>query len=143
VGDLVPLEAIAGGFGQSLKIRTPDGLELNIAPGQTNFSQTLTPGIYDLISPQAVKRFAVNLDPAESRTAPLTTDELERLGVPVLTRSLRGVEKTNGKPGVKNPEWKTRKNLWRILFLSCLAALLIEPWFAGRSARRTGLNPQH
>jgi len=143
VGDLVPLETIAGPVESPPKIRTPNGLELNIPPGQTNFSQTLTPGFYDVISPQSTKRFAVNLDPSESRTAPLGPDEFERLGVPVLTRPPPGAQETQRKARMQNNELENRQKFWRILLLSCLGALLIETWFAGRSARRAGLNPQH
>ena len=51
----------------------------------------MTPGIYNVASQplsepsaapsQRPKRFAVNLDAAESRTSPLPVDELERLAV--------------------------------------------------------------
>ena len=136
VGDLVPLEAIAGAARQPLKIRTPDGLELNMATSETNFSQTWNPGIYNVVSAPLPKRFAVNLDPSESRTAPLAPDELERLGVPVVSRPTPGIHETERKTRVQNNELESRQKLWRILLVIALAALLIETWLAGHTARR-------
>ncbi len=69
-------------------IRKPDGTEVQLAPGETNFSQTDAPGIYTVTSAQPPVRFAVNLDAAESRTAPLPMDELERLDVPLKPREV-------------------------------------------------------
>ena len=66
-----------------LVVRLPDRSQVNLAAAETNFSGTTMPGIYTVASPQPARRFAVNLDPAESRTMPLPPEELVRFGAPV------------------------------------------------------------
>jgi len=164
VGDVVPLTASA-----RLTIRTPAGLELNLAATETNFSQTMTPGIYTLTSSQSPKsdseksspsplleeragerrpfpqthaiRFAVNLDPAESRTAPLGADELERLGVPASRQVPLAAHEAQRKARVQNVELESRQKLWRAILVAAMAMLLLETLLAGR-AMRPGLAPK-
>src|SRR5207248_577239 len=71
VGDTVPLPAEAFQASTGVTIERPDGKSFALAAVETNFTQTLMPGIYRVISGSAPKRFAVNLDAAESRTTPL------------------------------------------------------------------------
>jgi hypothetical protein len=136
VGDQVSLALFVGAEHGPLAIRTPDGKELNFAVGETNFSQTMTPGIYTIVSVQPPKRFAVNLDPAESRTTPLGADELERLGVPLSSQVPSAVRQTARQTRLQNAELENRQKLWRTLLLVALTMLLLETWLAGRTARR-------
>src|SRR6266404_610494 len=131
VGDIVPLTTSAG-----LKIRIPDGSESNLAATQTNFSQTMTPGIYAVTSAGSPKRFAVNLDPAESRTTPLGTDELERLGVPASRQIPVAAHELQRKTRLENAELESRQKLWRAVLIAAMATLLLESWLAGRAMRR-------
>jgi anti-sigma-K factor RskA len=120
-------------------IRAPDGSELKLAAGETNFSQTMTPGIYTMASTQPPKRFAVNLDAAESRTAPLPADELERYGAPIARAATAGPAIANeaaSKIRLQNAELENRQKLWRWFLVATLAVLLFETWLAGRTARR-------
>jgi hypothetical protein len=136
VGDLVSLASLVGAEHGPLIIRTPDGQELNLAVTETNFSQTMTPGIYTVASVQPPKRLAVNLDPSESRTTPLAPDELERLGVPLSTQAPASVRQTARQVRLQNAELENRQKLWRTLLLAALTVLLLETWLAGRTARR-------
>jgi hypothetical protein len=131
VGDNAPLGPNEAGA----VVHTPDGSELRLSPGEAIFSQTMTPGIYALGS-QPGCRFAVNLDAAESRTAPMPLDELERLGAPVMHQPSAGTREAARKVRLRNTELEERQKLWRWFLLGTLGILLAETWLAGRTARR-------
>jgi hypothetical protein len=116
-------------------IRTPGGSDLNLAATETNFSQTMTPGIYTVTSAQSPRRFAVNLDPAESRTAPLGADELERLGVPAPRQIPLAAHEVQRKARLQNDELESRQKLWRAVLIAAMAMLLLETLLAGRAMR--------
>jgi hypothetical protein len=142
VGDLVPLPAGSDAAKESQAIKAPDGSELKLTPGQTNFSQTIMPGIYSLALSLPPRRFAVNLDAAESRTMPLPLDELERLGAPVSHLGQASAREAEKKLRLQNAELENRQKLWRWFLVATLAVLLIETWLAGRTTRRQTLQPQ-
>jgi hypothetical protein len=139
VGDVVPLAPVLGVETLPASIRTPDGSEIKLAAGETNFSQTTMPGIYTAVftSTQSSSGFAVNLDAAESRTAPLSTDELERLGAPMTPPATMTTRTSEQKVRLQNSELENRQKLWRWFLLAALAVLLLETWLAGRTARRS------
>jgi len=122
-----------GGY---ISVRTPDGSPVQLAAGETRFTQTEQPGIYEVLAAAPVK-FAVNLDAAESKTAPMPVDELERLGLPMksveVTPTLLAAKQTT----LHNAELEARQKLWRWLIVAALAVLLIETWLAGWITRRT------
>lgn len=136
VGDTVPLGTLGREAGASAIVRAPDGSELKLDAGETNFSQTMLPGVYTVASAQPPKRFAVNLDAAESRTAPLPADELERLGAPVARVTPAVATEPARKVRLQNAELENRQKLWRWFLVATLAVLLFETWLAGRTARR-------
>ena len=97
--------------------------------------EALGPGLYTAEVGKEQKRFAVNVDPAESRLAPLPMDELERLGAPILA-STATLPSATGKADLQFAELENRQKLWRWLIAATLVALLIETWLGGRTARR-------
>jgi hypothetical protein len=127
VGDALPLLLPAE------SLTTPDGSTVSLAKDATNFSSTLTPGIYRIGSPPQL--FAVNLDPAESRTAPLPSDELERLGAPRSNPTTSRTSESASKVRLKYDELESRQKLWRWIILATLAILIFESWLAGYTAR--------
>ncbi len=136
VGDPLPLPA---GRTTDFAVRLPDGTVTNLPPATIRFAGTLQPGIYFLGAGPTATSVAVNLDPAESRTAPLGPEELERLGVrldPALSTAA-----AEPKPQAVPPaqEAEGRQKLWRWLLAGTLAVLLIESLVAGRTARQTSL----
>ena len=149
VGDVVPLrsphrleEASSGTIAPPLgsapiSVRLPDGSQMTMPAGETNFSRTTVPGIYAVTSAQAPQRFAVNLDPAESRTAPLSVEDFERLGVPVSREAPVAAQEAARKMRLQDSELEARQKLWRWLIAATLAVLLVETWLAGRTARRS------
>lgn len=135
VGDAVPL---AGPSTGAVTLRAPDGSNVSLAAGATNFTQTLQPGIYSLTTATPLKRFAVNLDPMETRTLPLSMDELEHRGVPVAApAAAEGAHEAAKKAVLQSTEAESRQKLWRWLIAAALAVLLGESALAGWTARRS------
>jgi hypothetical protein len=136
VGDSVPVAAIMGEAAQGCVVRLPDGAEARMAAGETKFSQTSAPGVYTMVAGGVAKRFAVNLDPLESRTAPLAADELERLGVPTRQHGATlAAREANSKVLLRDLELENRQKLWRDLLAGALVVLLLETWLASRAAK--------
>ncbi|HEY5910346.1 MAG TPA: hypothetical protein VJA21_07055, partial [Verrucomicrobiae bacterium] len=75
------------------------------------------------------------VEPAESRTAPLPADELERLGVPAPHAEPLVSREADRKVRLQNTELESRQKLWRWFILATLAVLGIETWLAGRTVR--------
>ena len=139
VGDPVPLPAETALANVPVTVQAPDGKTLTLAAGETNYTQTLVPGIYRVNFARTSKRFAVNLDAAESRTAPLSVEALERLGAPVSHHVPDATAAAERKVRLQNAELEGRQKLWRWVIVATLAVLLIETWLAGRTARRLAL----
>ncbi len=137
VGDIVPLTSWAQTGQSPLSIRLPDSSVLNLAAGETNLTKTFLPGVYAVTSAQPARRLAVNLDAAESRTAPLPLDELERLGAPMARQAVTPTHEDGRQIRLKNAELESRQKLWRWFITLTLGLLLVETWLAGRTARRT------
>ena len=126
VGEQVPIP-------ENARIRKPDGAEYNVT---SRFTETDAPGIYTVSVGQTTKQFAVNLAPAESKTNPLTLEELQQLGVP-----LKLIEPDHTKQIARRvqqlqaAEMENQQKLWRWLILAALAIVLAETWLAGRLSR--------
>ena len=116
-------------------VALPGGSRLTLGLDQTNFSATTEPGIYTLLSEPVNKRFAVNLDPAESRLTPLALDEFEKLGTP-LDQPVIAIREGQRKIRLQNTDLENKQKIWRWLILAALGVLLVETWLAGRTARR-------
>lgn len=134
VGDPILLPT---GRTADLAIVAPDGKRSTVAPGEPRFEGTATPGIYRIGTGTEMREVAVNLDPAESRTAPLGTDELERLGVHVGRAGTNPVAGTVPPVVAQAAEAENRQKLWRWLIVATLAILCIETVIAGRAAARS------
>jgi hypothetical protein len=118
-----------------MSIQTPGGSQVNLSAEDKSFSQTGTPGIYT-VSSEPPKRFAVNLDGSESRTAPLAVDELERLGVPMSHQVPPPAREQERRARLQTAELESRQKLWRWFIVATLAVLLAETWLAARTARQ-------
>lgn len=123
-----------------LTVRKPDGSQVELSASE-KFQQTDQPGLYTVNGIQPPIRFAVNLDAAESRTAPLPLEEFERFGVPLRKETI----KTAAKPAEKQrqhllaTELESQQRLWRRLLVAALVVLLIETWLAGWLTKRPAL----
>ena len=136
VGDEINLASLAISAVTQTTIQKPDGTVVQLAPGETKFTQTDAPGIYTVTSAQPPVRFAVNLDAAESRTAPLPIDELERLNVPLKPREVPLAVQMQEKRRLHDSELENQQKLWRWLTLAALMVLLLETGVAGWLSRR-------
>jgi len=136
VGDEVNLSAVTPANNGPLSVRKPDGSEVQLPAGETRFSQTESPGIYTITSAQPPLRFAVNLDAAESRTAPMAAEDLARLGVPLKFHEVELSRQLEQKRRLHDAELEGQQKLWRWLIVAALAVVLMETWLAGRLTRR-------
>jgi len=134
IGDVVSIPENPGGT----QVQLPDGSAVQLAANETNFDRTATPGVYSAkgLSGSALQ-FVVNLDPNESRTAPLAADDLERLGVPMKKIQTESAWTAHNKVQLKNAELEGRQKLWRWVILCTLLVLGIETWLAGWTARQS------
>jgi hypothetical protein len=139
VGETVPLPADRAVQNSSRSVRLPVGSQVPLKAGDTNFAETLVPGIYSVTSGASATRFAVNLEPAESRTAPMPADQLERLGVPGPRSASVATTEAERKHRLRNNDLESRQKLWRWFILAALVVLGMETWLAGRTARRAML----
>jgi len=134
VGDPVTLPAAEATGAR--RVRKPDGQTVTLAAGASVFTDTDQPGLYSFDTAAGSRVFGVNLDPAESATAPMPPESLERAGL------------IGRAPGVVAPVAQTRESsfiaglerdqrLWRWLVVAVLLVLLLETVVAARASRRT------
>jgi hypothetical protein len=135
VGDPLPLPTLAGAT--DVKLRRPDGKLEALSASATNLVTTDLPGIYALEPSQPSGRFAVNLDPNESRTLPVAPDEFERFGVKLAGETLSPDQTPQRKERLQATEAENRQKLWRWFLVGTLVVLLLESAIAGWTARRT------
>ena len=89
-----------------------------------------SPGIHQ----QGTESIAVNLDPAESDTAPLQMEQLDQLGVKQ-GQSLSRAERLSRIRQQRDTELEGRQKVWRWLLVACLVLLIGETLWAARAAR--------
>jgi hypothetical protein len=123
-------------------IRGPDGERLRLAADATSFAETGEPGIYTFVLKYAASgndrppTFAVNMHPAESRTARMTDDILSAAGVQLLAeKTLQRVDEAAQRQ-LRAGELENRQKLWRWVVVAVIVLLILETLLAGRAARR-------
>jgi hypothetical protein len=137
VGNAVDLAAlISGSARRPARVKAPDGDITTLPSDSTVYNGAETPGVYAVVSEDPPVLFAVNLDPAESRTAPLSLDLLEKAGVP---RPIGAAALAQRPASVQmgSVELEGQQRLWRGLVLAALLLLLTETWLAGWLSRRS------
>ncbi len=108
--------------------RSPDGF----------FDETDQPGLYTIDTPAGASSFAVNLDPLESKTAPLHVETIEQFGVRLANHSRQDVDREQLRQ-MHNAELEGRQKFWRWLILAVIGILIVETWLAGRTVDRPRL----
>lgn len=116
-------------------------VSLTMPSGQTQKVATLTPfvttepGIYVVSVPNSdPQKWAVNLDPLESRTAPLSVEELKSLGLPLTEMAAEPTE--DERRQLQSRELEARQKYWQWLITAGIVVLMLETWLAGRTTRR-------
>jgi Aerotolerance regulator N-terminal/von Willebrand factor type A domain len=133
-GDSIPSPSPAGGA--AVEWQKPDGKKETVGAGAP-FAETDMPGIYTAAFGGRQRRFAVNLPLDESRTAPLSPDELARLGVPLqATAGLSTAPVLERERHLRQAELENRQKLWRWLIVGVLAVTFGEILLSGAFARR-------
>jgi hypothetical protein len=133
-GDLIPSPAPSGSV--AVQWQKPDGKKSTLAAG-ASFSETDLPGIYTATFGDKRLQFAVNLPLDESRTAPMSPDELLRLGVPLHEPSQMPVaEARQIQMHLQRAELENQQKLWRWLIVGVLAVMFGEIILSGWLARR-------
>ena len=132
-GDAIPSPVSTAGEVQWTK---PDGKSATLAGGLT-FTETDLPGIYVANVGGKERRFAVNLPLDESRTAPMSSDDFARLGVPLQLEASVSIEQAAERQRhLQHTELESRQKLWRWLIAGVLAVTFVEiilgGWLAGR-----------
>jgi hypothetical protein len=101
------------------------------------------PGHYRLQQGEIEQTIAVNVAPAESRTAPIDPAMLEQFGVRV-GRAIRPQDEAERQRQLRDRELEKRQQVWRWLIAAALVLLVTETWIAGYLARRVAMQtPVH
>ena len=132
VGDPIPLPQSPTQRPADVKIRKPDDSVTDLDENQQRFAGANQPGVYTIESPAGKRLFAVNLTAAESRTAPMSVEELEVLGVSLGQSSNVPIELVRQASRRSSfVELESEQKLWRWALVALLAVALIETWLAG------------
>jgi len=142
----IPITDEDGLIGESLKIpqiedarnvsvQRPDGVTDPLDPKQTSYQRTDVPGVYTVNVDDRRFRFAFNIDPDESLTAPMPVEKLKSLGVLTGIQS-RQSERLEQMQLLKDKELESRQKIWKWLIVASIVFLLIETWLSGRAARK-------
>jgi len=134
IGEPIPLQSVKTDSSNQTTIHLPDESKIKLTSNEQTFENSIVPGIYTLISETSQNQYSVNLAPAESRTAQLPIESLEKLGV--VMHFDNKPEITEGiKRQLANAEMENQQKVWRWLILVALGVLLLETFWAGRQAR--------
>ncbi len=120
---------------ESIVVTTPNHQEVRLEAGVATFTETDQPGIYRAKVGSTETRFAVNLSPTESNTAPLNLEQLEQRGVRFVT-DLTRAQRIDRERQQRDTELENRQKVWRWLIVAALATLILETWWAGRAERQ-------
>lgn len=133
IGDPVPFPSDFNG--ESITLTKPDGSVVQWKKSEA-FSGTDQPGFYSATQPKLL--FAVNLDPSESRTAPISEEQLASLGLPLKHEEtpISVTEKKQREQLLLATEQEARQKLWRRLLTTALVILLFETLFARLASTR-------
>ncbi|MFO0910851.1 MAG: hypothetical protein U0794_21340, partial [Isosphaeraceae bacterium] len=119
---------------EPIRVATPSGASLLVPAGERDFKATNEPGVYTSRAGTGSWSFAVNLDPAESRTAPLAVETLQQLGCKLAGEEAAAPDAEHRRQ-LQNAELEGRQKLWRWLIVAVTAILIVETWIAGRQSR--------
>jgi hypothetical protein len=135
VDDRVPLPERGRGPAAPLAVVKPDGTRIELGPESREFDDSDQPGVYTAETARGARPFAVNLDPLESKTAPLSLETLEQFGCRLASRGVAEADPEQLRQ-LQGRELEARQKLWRWVILATTLVLIIETWLAGRTRAR-------
>ncbi len=133
VFDRVPIAAENSNGGEEVSVRKPDGSIVHLSRGSALFEDTALPGLYAVEDIDGAHSFAVNIDPLESKTAPMQFETLEQLGCRLADHSPKPLSHEDLRQ-MYNAELENRQKLWRWLVLAAASLLIVETLLASRRA---------
>ena len=149
-GDPVTLPSVVGGG--RLSVRTPNGLDVDLpllrsgVNAYSIFRETLQPGMYAVRSNSTiVRKFAVNMDPDESKTAraepAVLQTMLTRLGISSGAVTIIGSPQETERTILQS---RFGIELWRYFLIAALMVAILEMLIArdSRAGVRTGVSPE-
>jgi hypothetical protein len=120
---------------ENVAVIRPDGTKVIVSRDAREFAGTDAPGVYSIASGEDEERFAVNLDPLESRTSAVGAETLEQFGCRLVgTRSV--VEHQERRQYLHDVQLESRQKLWQWLMLAALGLVVAETWLAGRATKQ-------
>jgi len=118
-------------------VRAPDGTETNVVAKSPRYEFAAGPGVYEVRSSAGLTRVAVNVAADESKTAPLGIEALESLGVRLAKENLPVSEAAVAeRQTLQVNDMESKQRLWRWCLALGLGFIVVETWYAGRTARR-------
>jgi hypothetical protein len=114
----------------------PEGGTVVIENQERLFFESDQPGIYRVAAGDEESRFAVNLSPSESQTAPVAVDQLEGLGLPLKGRLDHPAPTRQTEIKQAAIQLEQQQKIWKWMVVAALLFGLLETWLAGR---RTGI----
>lgn len=133
-GDAIPAPPSEG---QEVGWSKPHSDKPILQPAGMPFIDADVPGIYKASWAGKERLYAVNLPLEECRTAPISQDELVRLGVPVGSDSQQTAAVARmHQQRLQDAELESRQKLWRWLIVGALGVTLGEIVLSGWLARR-------
>ena len=108
--------------------RFPDGTELKSQPLNRPFERTEQPGPYSLSVPGRTEQIAVNIAADESRTAPLTIEQLESFGLKLKSREtpIDPQQRRDRQRQLQLLELEQSQKLWQYILIGVVLILFAE-----------------
>ncbi len=124
-----------------IRIERPDGEIVTVSATETDYREADQPGLMRFHGPGRTIAVAVEIDPRESRTSPLSPDTLSAAGVAV-EHADSSVTPRRGSPlldeTMRAEALEASQSYWRWLVLVALAVLMVECGLARRFTHQTG-----
>jgi len=120
---------------ENVSVTKPDGTKVAVSSDDREFVATEMPGVYLLTGGSMAQRFAVNLDPLESRTSAVGAETLEQFGCRLVGASAVA-EHQERRQYLHDVQLESRQKLWQWLVLAALGLVVTETWLAGRATKQ-------
>ncbi len=126
---------LGGSFvqGRPLEVVRPDGEKENLAAGTEIYSGTSAEGIYRFRQGALQRRYAVNVDRAESRTEVYTPEKFQAFFV--RPEEVTSIDARGMVTAAEARDAEARQKLWRLALALVFVFLLAETWLANRTPR--------
>lgn len=130
VGDPILLDPALG----LTRVTRPGGPSEALPTGATRFEGTTEPGLYLFSGTRGDSRISVGLDPGETRTEPLSPEELEQRGLR-LKPPEAPTSRERAHVDLPALEAEGRQKLWRWFIGATLLVVVVESLVAARARR--------